>query len=152
MEIIKDIAAIIGVVLSAASLLTLLSKTVRNALVKLFKKYTNEDEVTKSISEIKKMLEQHIEDEKEFKEDAVKMDAITLEFIKTQCRNIIKGIFYKYNDAKVLPLYEKKTLINVENLYVKKLEGNSFAALLLDEMAHWDIDYGDTHPEELDDN
>ena len=152
MEIIKDIAAIIGVILSAASLLALLSKTIRGAIVKLFKKYSNDDDVKKSIAEIKTMLEEHIEEEKEAKEKVVQANEISMEFIKTQCRNIIKSIFYKYNDVKVLPLYEKKTLMNVEDLYVKRLNGNSFAALLIEEMSHWDVDYGDARPEEVDEN
>lgn len=152
MEVIKDIAAIIGVILSAASLITLLSKTVRTAIANMFKKYSHDDEVTQKINEIKTMLETHIREEQECKNNCMEANAISMEFIKTQCRNIIKTIFYRYNDTKVLPLYEKKTLLNVEDLYVRRLGGNSFAALLIEEMSHWDIDYGDMHPSEEDEN
>ena len=62
METIKNISAIIGVTLSAASLFVLLSKTARNAIINLFKKYGKSEEVSKSISEIKEMLEQHIQE------------------------------------------------------------------------------------------
>ena len=148
MEVVKDIAAIIGVVLSAASLIAMFSKTFRELLLKIFKKYGNSDEVFESISDIKTMLERHIQDETEFKEGVVKMNEINIEFTKTQCRNIIKSIFYKYNDTKVLPLYEKKTLMSVEELYIKRLHGNSFAALLLEEMSHWKVDYDSSYPEQ----
>jgi len=148
MEVVKNIAAVIGVVLSAASLIALLSKTFRSAISKLFKKYGKSDEVSDSIAQIKSMLERHIKDEAEFKDNVVQMNEINIEFTKTQCRNIIKTIFYKYNDTKVLPLYEKKTLMNVEDLYINKLHGNSFAALLLEEMSHWEIDYDSSHPGE----
>lgn len=141
MEVVKNIAAIIGVILSAASLLALLSKTVRGGIARIFQKYGKSDEVSNSIAEIKSLLERHIEDEAEFKEGVMLMNEINIEFTKTQCRNIIKTIFYKYKDIKVLPLYEKKTLMNVEDLYIKRLNGNSFAALLLEEMSHWTIDY-----------
>lgn len=151
MEVVKDIAAIIGVILSAASVIALISKTSRNTILKLFKKYGKADEVSNSITEIKAMLRQHIDDENEFKENIAKMNDINIEFTKTQCRNIIKTIFYKYNDTKRLPLYEKKTLMNVEELYIKTLHGNSFAALLLEEMSHWEIDYESSHPGEIDD-
>ena len=152
MEVVKNIAAVIGVILSAASLVALLSKTIRSSLAKLFKKYGKEDEVSQSIAELKSMLEQHIEDEKEAKECCRQANEISIEFTKTQCRNIIKTIFYKYCDKKVLPLYEKKTLLSVEDLYVNKLKGNSFAALLIEEMSHWDIDYDDAHPDDENDN
>ena len=148
MEVVKNIAAVIGVVLSAASLIALLSKTFRSAISKLFKKYGKSDEVSDSIAQIKSMLERHIQDEAEFKEGVTQMNEINIEFTKTQCRNIIKTIFYKYNDTQVLPLYEKKTLMNVEDLYINKLHGNSFAALLLEEMSHWKIDYETSHPGE----
>ena len=148
MEVVKNIAAVIGVILSAASLIARLSKTFRSAISKLFKKYGKSDEVSESIAQIKLMLERHIQDEAEFKEGVMQMNEINIEFTKTQCRNIIKTIFYKYNDTKVLPLYEKKTLMNVEDLYINKLHGNSFAALLLEEMSHWTIDYESSHPDE----
>jgi hypothetical protein len=48
----------------------------------------------------------------------------------------------------VLPLYEKKTLIMIEDLYINRLKGNSFAELLLDEMRDWEIDYSRYHPGE----
>ena len=141
MEVVKNIAALIGVILSAASLIALLSKTFRNAIKSMFKKYGNEKEMAESIAEIKSMLERHIEEEKEAKENCQRANEINIEFTKTQCRNIIKTIFYKYRDTKVLPLYEKKTLLNVEDLYVERLKGNSFAALLIDEMSSWEVDY-----------
>lgn len=148
MEVVKDIAAVIGIILSAASLIALLSKTVRGMISRIFKKYGKPDEVFDSITEIKTMLERHIIDEKEFKDGVIQMNEINIEFTKTQCRNIIKTIFYKYNDTKVLPLYEKKTLMSVEDLYINKLHGNSFAALLLEEMSRWEIDYDSSHADE----
>ena len=152
MEIIKNIAAVIGVLLSAANLIIIFSEKGRIAAARIFgyifKKYGNGDAVDSEMSQFKDMLEKHIEDEKEFKDYVIRMNEINVEFTKTQCRNIIKNIFYKYCDTKVLPLYEKKTLMSVEELYINRLGGNSFAALLLEEMSHWTIDYDSSHPEE----
>lgn len=152
MEIIKNIAAVLGVVLTAANLLMLFSEKARSVVSKIirhiFKKYGRKDETDTEIADIKKMLVQHIEEEREFKNGVMEMNEINIEFTKTQCRNIIKNIFYKYNDTKVLPLYEKKTLMSVEDLYINRLGGNSFAALLLDEMSHWTINYDSSHPDE----
>jgi len=153
MEVVKDIAAILGVILSAASILALVSKTARASIAKVFRKYGDADKVeanTDMIAEIKSLLEKHIEEDKGFKESIVENNEINLEFTRTQCRNIIKNIFYRYNDTRVLPLYEKKTLMSIEELYVKRLHGNSFASLLLDEMREWDVDYESTHADEHD--
>jgi len=155
MEVIKDIAAVIGGILSAVSLIILLSKPARkfaaNIFVRIFKKYGDIEPVHDEIAEIKKMLEKHIDDEKEFKESVIAVNEINIEFMRTTCRNIIKNTFYKYKDTKILPLYEKKTLMIIEPLYIEKLNGNSFAALLLKEMADWEVDYDGSHPNEYDD-
>jgi hypothetical protein len=141
MEMVKNTAAVLGVLISAASVLAIVSKTVRGMISAFFQKYGKTDEVSKSIAEIKLLLEQHIEDDTEFKENIAAMNEISLEFTKAQCRDIIKTMFYKYNNTEILPLYEKKTLMNVEDIYVGRLNGNSFASLLLEEMAGWAIDY-----------
>lgn len=155
MEVVKNIAAVLGVILSAASVLALISKTVRQFFSaifgRLFRKYGKTDQVSEDITEIKALLERHIDEEKEFKEHIKEMNDINMEFTRTQCRNIIKTIFYKYKDTKILPLYEKKTLINVEELYIKRLKGNSFASLLLKEMSDWEVDYESTHSEDGED-
>lgn len=148
MEIIKNIAAILGLILSFFSVITLLSKNVRSFLSKVIRKYSNSSESEETMDEIKKMLKQHIEDDNNFKKEIQEVNTITLEFTKTQCRNNIKNIFYKYNDTKRLPLYEKKTLMSIEDLYIGKLHCNSFAGFLLGEMKKWDVDYENEHEHE----
>ncbi len=148
MEVVKNAAAILGAILSAASVITLVSKTVRRSIANFFRRYGKADEFSGDIAEIKKLLERHMEEDKKFKENVSATNDIMVEFMRTQCRTIIKSIFYKYNETKVLPLYEKKTLMSVEDLYVNKLRGNSFAMLMLDEMSHWTIDYESSHPDE----
>lgn len=148
MEVVKNVAAILGAILSAASVITLVSKTVRRSIANFFRKYGKTDVVSDDIAEIKKLLERHIDEDKEFKKDVSATNDIMAEFMRAQCRTIIKNIFYKYDDTKVLPLYEKKTLMSVEDLYVNKLHGNSFAMLMLDEMSNWTIDYESSHHEE----
>lgn len=150
-EIIKDISAILGVIMSLSAVLSLLSKNVRGFFKRLFNKYGKTDEVAVSISEMKALLENHMEDSKEFKKQFADMNSISIEFMKNQSRNTIKDIFYTYQDTKVLPLYVKKTLMTIEDLYLNKLHGNSFAKLLLEEMRTWDVDYEASHPGEQED-
>ena len=69
---------------------------------------------------------------------------IDTEFVRTQCRNIVKNMFYKYCEEEKLPLYEFKTLIKIEELYVGKCKGNSFAQELIARMKTWEIDYANS--------
>ena len=150
MGVVKDIAAVIGLILSASALLGLLSKNVRNGILRTFSKYGKTDKFQESIEQIKMMLEQHIEDEKAFKEHVAEANEISVEFMKTQCRNAIKSMFYKYKDERVLPLYEKKALMNIEELYINTLDGNSYAKHLIDVMNEWEVDYDASFPAEDD--
>lgn len=155
MEIIQNIAAILGLLLTAASVITLLSKTVRGAIKRLFAQHDKcaedtelKENLSNSITELKQLLEKHIADDKEHNEQLAAHREVYVEFMRVLCRNIIKNIFYKYLDTKVLPLYEKKTLMSLEKLYIEELHCNSFATLLLKEMSSWDVDYAAAYPEE----
>lgn len=153
MDIIKDIASVIGLILSCITLLTLCSKTGKSFLASIFKKYNKESDndiesLKESIANINNQLSTLIEDFNKFKEESTVMNETSLEFMKQQCRNIIKSIFYSYYDTKVLPLYEYKTLIYIKQIYVDRLKGNSYAATLLKEMETWEIDYKSNYIEE----
>lgn len=139
-DFLKDVSAVLGVVLSAASVAALVSKRVRAALAQLIGHYSHTTETTASINELKSMFQQHLEEDKKFKEQAQEINDILISFVTTQCRDTIKNIFYKYNDEKVLPLYEKKTLMNISELYIGKLHKNSYASMLLKEMEKWEVD------------
>lgn len=141
MELLKDISAVLGVILSATSVAALLSKNVRAGLSSLVRRYSHASETAQAIADLKTLFEQHLEDDREFKAQSRAMNDILIAFMTTQCRDIIKTMFYKYNDTKVLPLYEKKTLMNVQELYIGKLHCNSYASMLLKEMEKWEIDY-----------
>lgn len=153
MDMIKDIASIIGLILSCITLLTLCSKTGKSFLASIFKKYTKESnndiqELKDSIEKINRQLNSLVKDFEEFKTDSIEVDKISLEFTRQQCRNIIKNIFYHYYDSKVLPLYEYKTLVYVKEIYIEKLKGNSYAADLIKEMETWEVDYKSTFVDE----
>lgn len=137
MEIVKNIAAILGVILSLSGVIALFSSNAKLAIARLFKKFGREDE----IDELKKMLQEHIEEDRAFKAEMKKNNDIAMEFTRTQCRTVVKDMFYKYFDVKSLPLYEYKTLLTVEELYIKKCKGNSYASELIKIMKTWEIDY-----------
>lgn len=139
-EFLKNVSAVLGVILSATSVAAIVSKNVRAALARLVGHYGHVSETTESINELKEMFSKHLEEDKAFKEQAQEINDILVAFVTTQCRDTIKNTFYKYNDTKILPLYEKKTLMNISELYIGKLHKNSYASMLLREMEKWEVD------------
>jgi hypothetical protein len=134
MEFIKDIAAIVGCIVSIITLLTLTTKHGRNFIIKLFKKHTRElvetnEKQNKAINDINDTLNIILQ----------KLDVLE-EASKQECRDVIKNIYYKYYMTKKIPLYERKTADKTYELYTNQLKGNSYATLLYSEICKWEID------------
>ena len=134
MEIIKNIAAIIGCILSVISLITLCTKGGRAFIRSFFKRNTKEiqDEnahQTSDIQHIKEILNLMLN-------KFVGLEEVSMQ----QCRNTIKTIYYKYQKDKRIPLYERKTVDKTYHIYTTIFHGNSYAALLYEEICKWEID------------
>lgn len=137
METIKTIAAILGVILSLDAVIVLCSKPVKAHIARTLEKYKKEQEEQEQDESVKETLIRL-----EQKLDAIKSDNdITVDFTREQIRGIIKNMFYTYYDDKMIPLYEHKWLLKLENLYVNRLHSNSFVKELIDEMKKWPVDY-----------
>lgn len=145
MQLVKDVTSVLGLITAGASVAALISKRLRSWVSGLVVRYSGAEEKENTIAEVKAMLERHIEEEKTFKDQVTECDNMMTEFVITQCRAMIKDKFYQYEHGRVLPLYEKKTLMNIKDLYIDRLHCNSFASLLLDEMDTWEVDYDKTH-------
>lgn len=172
-EIIKDIAAVLGCIVTLSGVLSIFSKTIRSFWGKIFSVYGEKKEIEEIKKDIKSLREQELKEvnkaieklrqailelgEKQDErlriyEEKIKnledlMD-IDTEFVRTQCRVIVKNMFYKYCDEKKLPLYEYKLLLKIEDLYVIRCNGNSFAQGLINKMKTWEIDYSNSLAEE----
>ena len=133
METLKNIAAIVGLVLSVISLLTLTTKGGRAYIKSLFKKNTKtivdeNAQQTKDIKEIKEILGKL----------TARVGAIEEES-RQQCRNVIKDIYYKYQDTRKIPEYDMKTLIRTYDIYQKLGADNTYATYLYTQMTQvWD--------------
>ena len=137
MEIVKNVAAILGAILSLASVITLFCRPIKAWLAQYLSKYQKEqadNERNQQIQDTLARLEKSIEDIKEAND-------ITVDYTREQIRGLIKEMFYEYYDEKVLPLYEHKWLLKLEDLYIRRLHGNSFASELIAEMKKWSVDY-----------
>ena len=134
MEIIKNIAAIVGCILSIISLITLCTKGGRAFIHGFFKRNTKEiqdenERQTSDIQQIKKTLDLMLN-------KFAGLEEVSMQ----QCRDTIKTIYYKYHKDKRIPLYERKTADRTYQIYTTIFHGNSYASLLYKEICKWEID------------
>ncbi len=137
METVKNIAAILGAILSLSAVITLCCKPIKVYLASALAKYKKEQQEQIDEQTLKETLARL-----ELKLDVIKSaNDITVDFTREQIRGIIKDMFYTYYDDKTLPLYEHKWLLKLEDLYVNRLHSNSFIKELIEEMKKWPVDY-----------
>lgn len=134
MEVVKNIAAIVGCIVSIITLLTLTTKGGRKFIIKLFKTHTKDlvetnERQNQAIAKIQETLNVILQ----------KLD-VNEEASRQQCRTTIKNIYYKYCKLKKIPLYERKTADKAYELYHEMLNGNSFIVLMYKEICKWEID------------
>ena len=134
MELVKDIAAVIGVILSIITLLTACTQGGRSAIKAIFQKNTKDirdenEKQTTDIATIKQTLNVLLQ----------KTEALE-EVLKQQCRDTIKGIYYRYQKDKIIPLYERKTADSTHKIYTERFKGNTYETLLYNEIVKWEID------------
>lgn len=129
MEIIKNIGAIIGLVLSCITLITLCCKPIRKQLIGWIKHTSKTDETTQLMQEFKTLLQSHIAlDEKK----QAQMDLIS-EAILDLLRDDITRIYFRYIGKGELPAYEKQNLVTLFERYTK-MGGNSYIHNIYDEL------------------
>ena len=130
METVKNIAAILGAILSLSAVITLCCKPIKLYIANALKKYQSEQDDKVKQNTLKAMLKR-IEN---------KLDA-TVAYTTEACRGEIKNMFYKYIDNKTLPYYEKMHMLQIEDIYVNKLQKNHYTKGLIEEMKTWSVDY-----------
>lgn len=130
METVKNIAAILGAILSLSAVITLCCKPIKLYIANALKKYQSEQDDKIKQNTLKAMLKR-IEN---------KLDA-TVAYTTEACRGEIKNMFYKYIDNKTLPYYEKMHMLQIEDIYVNKLQKNHYTKGLIEEMKTWSVDY-----------
>jgi hypothetical protein len=130
LETVKNIAAILGAILSLSAVITLCCKPIKLYIASALKKYQNEQDDKVQQNTLKATLKR-IEN---------KLDA-TVAYTTEACRGEIKNMFYRYMENKTLPYYEKMHMLQIEDIYVNKLQKNHYTKGLIDEMKTWSVDY-----------
>ena len=130
MEIVKNIAAILGAILSLSAVITLCCKPIKLYIANALKKYQSEQDDKIKQNTLKATLKR-IEN---------KLDA-TVAYTTEACRGEIKNMFYRYMGTKTLPYYEKMHMLQIEDIYVNKLQKNHYTKGLIEAMKTWSVDY-----------
>ena len=130
METVKNIAAILGAILSLVAVITLCCKPIKLYIANALKKYQSEQDDKLKQNTLKATLKR-IEN---------KLDA-TVAYTTEACRGEIKNMFYRYMENKTLPYYEKMHMLQIEDIYVNKLQKNHYTKGLIEEMKTWSVDY-----------
>ena len=142
MEVIKNIAAIIGCILSLSSLIALCTKGGRKFIARIVKSNTKEleeinQEQNETIKGIKNSLDNLNTNVQSLRDQVQILEGISSQ----QCRDVIKNIYYKYHATKKIPLYERKTIDKTYSNYQRCSDGkNTYATLLYNEICKWEID------------
>ena len=113
-----------------SAVITLCCKPIKLYIANALKKYQSEQDDKIKQNTIKATLKR-IEN---------KLDA-TVAYTTEACRSEIKNMFYKYIDNKTLPYYEKMHMLQIEDIYVNKLQKNHYTKGLIEEMKTWSVDY-----------
>lgn len=136
----RNIATVIGCITAIVGLVTLISKSVRTKLTSFIVESSDKSGVESQLKKITDMIEQNEKADAAFRNRIEKSLSITLDATVRSLRLEIKDIYTKYKDIKILPIYEKKAILDIQELYIDKLHQNHWGKTLLDEMMTWEVD------------
>ena len=138
---VKNIGSLLGLFLSFASAVGVVAKFQNKYYKRLFDEHLeeirkNDEKQTEEIAEIKNTLNNLAT-----KVDGLeKRSDVDEDFNAEICRNVIKDIYYKYNKAQKIPLYERKMADSLYKIYSEQFHQNSYGQLLYQEICKWEID------------
>lgn len=147
MDLIRDIAAVVGCISSVLALLSIFSERVQSFIKRIFTKHTKEIVETdakqnQEINEVKSILLEFIKSQKNYHEEVNNQLNVIIESSKDMMRQRIMSYYYKGKPNHELTIYQKEA---VDELYkdYKKLKGNSYIDKYYERMNNWKINYED---------
>lgn len=152
MEIVKEIAALVGCILSCISLLTLMITPLRKKVGGWVAHFADKTETTNALGDIKRELSeiriQMTQDTQEYKQqidDLKKQVNAIIQFnqknheaLKDMIRERIVSAYYLNLENKTLHFEEWETISELSSSY-EDLGGNSFVKGLVRQMSMWTI-------------
>lgn len=141
MDIVRDIAAIVGCISAIFALIALFSEKIRGGVKKIFTRQTRE------IVKINTLQNDEIETIKKILEKIeIQLNVLT-ESSKDIMRQRIMSIYHKNKAERRMPLYDREALNELYKDY-KKEKGNNYIDKYFSRMEKWETVY--TEDDDLD--
>lgn len=151
-EVIKNIAAVVGCVLSCISLLTVVIKPMRKAVINWVAEAADKPETVNAIKELRDQMvamqlriDQSAEERrhqianlKDQIESIIQFDLKNHEALKDMIRERIVSVYYANLEHKTLHFEEWETVSELNRSY-ESLGGNTFVKGLIKQMSTWNI-------------
>ena len=134
MEVVKNIGTVIGLVLSAITLITLCCKPLRRKIGNVVRKASNMEETSQALDEVRAMMQQIMATEESKQELMTHFQESQLSLL----RDSITRLYFKYLPEKQVPAYGRKDMVNLFESY-QKLGGNSYVRTIYEEFMDWPV-------------
>ena len=141
MEFVKDIAAIVGCIMTCISFLTFLCRPIRKSIIDFVVQKSGKSETQKQLSEVREqldelrgMMESHLQAD-EAKCAAARSDR---EALLCLLRNSLTGIYYAYLPERQIPAHQYKNMILLFDAY-KHEGGNTYVETIVEDMRGWHV-------------
>ena len=132
METVKNITAILSLVISLTTVFTVSVPGIRR---KLGEALLKGDVAKEEMRCIRKMLETHVAEDQKRKEEMELQREVDLCVL----RDLITGIYYRYAKKKAIPIYALENANALFELY-RKRGGNSYVKTLVGQMTEeWEV-------------
>lgn len=145
MEWLSTISVILGIVLSAASILTLIKTRALGKLSSYIRKESGveknketDEEIHKKLDDLSKAFHEYIEEERADREKTHEMMRAQHDASRQLLANIIETTYYADRSRKTLTMNEFKRVVNAFSIYHNEFDGNSYIAELYNEMMEWE--------------
>ena len=134
MEVVKNMGTVIGLVLSAITLITLCCKPLRKKIGNVIRKVSNVQETSEAVEEVRAMMQQltAAQESNQAMMENFKESQLSL------LRDSITQLYFKYLPDKQVPAYGRKDMVNLFEAY-EKLGGNSYVKTVYEEFMDWPV-------------
>ena len=134
MEVVKNIGTVIGLVLSAITLITLCCKPLRRKIGNVIRKVSNMEETSEALEEVRAMLQQMVATQEVNQELMTHFQESQLSLL----RDSITRLYFKYLPEREVPAYGRKDMVNLFEAY-SRLGGNSYVKTVYEEFMEWPV-------------
>lgn len=145
MEWLSTISVVLGVIISAASVITLIKTRTMGKLSSYIRKEScveknkeTDEELHKKIDDLTQTLHDYMKEERQDREKTHEMMRAQHDASRQLLANIIETTYYADRARKALTMNEFKRVVNAFSIYHNEFEGNSYIAELYNEMMEWE--------------